>query len=263
MGWLEGYATLVTGGTSGIGAAVVARYVQEGANVVVLDRDGGRLRALAERFPGRVVPVEGDVRDHRAHETAVAAALTSFGKLDVLVANAGVFDFNRPLASYDAASLAATMDELFAINVRGYLYAAMAAREALTKGSGSIICTASIAGLHAGCGGTVYTLAKHAVVGLIRQLALEFAPAVRVNGVGPGGTLTDLRGTEALGHGARSIAARYTQSEARIAESVPLKIAQRPEDHTGLYVLLASRENARAITGELLMSDGGVGVRGV
>jgi cis-3,4-dihydrophenanthrene-3,4-diol dehydrogenase len=263
MGWLEGYIALITGGTSGIGAAVAARYIEEGASVVVLDRDGAKFAPLGERFGSRIKLVEGDVRDYRAHEAAVALALSSFGKLDVLVANAGVSDFNRPLASYTAETLAATMDEMFAINVRGYLYAAMAARAALATSHGSIICTSSISGMNAGSAGTMYTLTKHAVVGLIRQLAHEFAPDVRVNGVGPGGTLTDLRGTDALGHRERSIAARYLQSEARIADSVPLKLAQRPEDHTGLYVLLASRENSRAITGEVLMSDGGVGVRGV
>lgn len=263
MGWLEGYAAVVTGGTSGIGAAVVDRFIREGARAVILDRDTAKLKVMAERFPDHVVPVEGDVRDYGAHERAVAAARDAFGKLDVLVANAGVFDFNRPLASYAPATLAAAMDELFAINVRGYLYAAMAARAALTESRGSIICTASTSGVHVGSAGTLYTLAKHAVVGLIRQLAHEFAPDVRVNGVGPGGTLTDLRGTDALGHRERSIAARYKESQARIAESVPLKLAQVPEDHTGLYVLLASRENSRAVTGELFMSDGGVGVRGV
>ena len=86
---------------------------------------------------------------------------------------------------------------------------------------------------------------KHAVVGMIRELARELAPDVRVNGVGPGGTLTNLRGTAALGHAKRSIADRAAEAEARIAAGVPLRFAQEPEDHTGIYVLLASRENSR------------------
>jgi NAD(P)-dependent dehydrogenase (short-subunit alcohol dehydrogenase family) len=90
----------------------------------------------------------------------------------------------RPLASYSAETLAATMDELLAINVRGYLYAAMAAREALLQSRGSIIFTGSVASFNAGGGGIVYTLAKHAVVGVVRQLALELAPDIRVNCVG-------------------------------------------------------------------------------
>jgi NAD(P)-dependent dehydrogenase (short-subunit alcohol dehydrogenase family) len=107
----------------------------------------------------------------------------------------------------------------------------------------------------------LYTAVKHAVVGMIRQLALELAPAIRVNGVGPGGTLSALRGTEALGHASRSLADDPARLAQRIGAAVPLGIAQRPEDHAGLYVLLASRENARAITGQVLMSDSGAGVR--
>jgi NAD(P)-dependent dehydrogenase (short-subunit alcohol dehydrogenase family) len=260
-GWLEGYAAIVTGGSSGIGAAVVARFVAEGANVVAVDRDGERLAAMVDKFPGRVRGIAGDVRDYATHERAVTEALSSFGKLDVTVGNAGVFDFRRPLASYSAETLVATMDELLAINVRGYLYAAMAAREALLRSRGCIIFTGSVASFNAGGGGIVYTLAKHAVVGVVRQLALELAPDIRVNCVAPGGTLTDMRGTAALGHGTRSLNDRRDELAKRIAEHVPLRLAQQPEDHAGLYVLLASRENARAITGEVLMSDGGVGIR--
>lgn len=260
-GWLDGYVALVTGAASGIGAAVVARYVAEGASVVAVDRDGARLGTAAARFPDRVHAVEGDVRDYDTHARATAEALSRFGKLDVTVGNAGVFDFRRPLASYSPETLAATMDELLAINVRGYLYAAMATREALKASRGSMIFTGSVAGFHAGGGGVVYTLAKHAVVGLVRQLALELAPDIRVNGVGPGGTLTDLRGTAALGHDARSLGDDRPALARRIAEHVPLRLAQQPEDHAGVYVLLASRANARAMTGEFLMSDGGVGIR--
>ncbi len=262
MGWLDGYSAVVTGGAGGIGRAVSDRFVAEGAGVCVLDRDEAAVAALEASSAGHMRGVAGDVRDYASHAHAVEAATAAFGKLDVLVANAGVFDFNRPLAAYDPQTLTAALDELLAINLRGYLFAVMAAREALRSSGGSVILTVSIAGFHAGCGGIAYTAAKHAVVGVVRQLALELAPEIRVNGVGPGGTLTDLRGTEALGHAARTIRGIPAVAE-RIAASVPLQLAQRPEDHAGLYVLLASRENARAITGEVLMSDGGVGVRPV
>jgi cis-3,4-dihydrophenanthrene-3,4-diol dehydrogenase len=124
-----------------------------------------------------------------------------------------------------------------------------------------MIFTASVASFNAGGGGVLYTAVKHAVVGMIRQLALELAPAIRVNGVAPGGTLTGLRGTAALGHEQRSLADNAEALAERIAGAVPLRIAQHPEDHAGLYVLLASRENARAITGQVFVSDGGAGVR--
>lgn len=257
MGWLDGYSAIVTGAASGIGRAVVDRFLAEGASVVAVDRDADKLEALADR----AATVVGDVRESRTHEQAVALAQARYGKLDVLVGNAGVFDYYTKLERYTPELLERTFDELFAINVKGYLLAALAAREALARTRGAMIFTASIAGFHPGGGGVVYTAAKHAVVGLVRQLALECAPAIRVNGVGPGGTLTDLRGTEARGQAARSLAGDASLAQA-VAASIPLGFAQHPSQHTGLYVLLASRENAPAVTGEVFMSDGGVGVRG-
>jgi NAD(P)-dependent dehydrogenase (short-subunit alcohol dehydrogenase family) len=261
-GWLIDQVALVTGGASGIGLAVVERYLNEGARgVVVLDRDIAGLDPVIARFSGKVKAIAGDVRDYASHEAAVSACVEAYGRLDVMVGNAGVFDFRRPLRGYTAETLKQTMGELFDVNLLGYLYAAMASREALIESGGSMIFTASVASFHSGGGGVVYTMAKHAVLGMIRQLALELAPTVRVNGVGPGGTVTKLRGTSALGHAERAINANADELAQRIAQAVPLRLAQQPEDHTGLYVLLASRPNSRAITGEVMMSDGGVGIR--
>jgi cis-3,4-dihydrophenanthrene-3,4-diol dehydrogenase len=262
MGWLEGYVAIITGGASGIGRAVMRRYLREGARgVVVVDRDTGALDDEVRQHPDHLLTVKGDVRDYAVHEAAVTAAVERFGRLDVTVGNAGVFDFRKGLDRLTPAELTAAFDEIFAINLRGNLFAAHAAREALSRHRGSMIFTASVAGLHAGGGGVLYTASKHALVGMIRQLAADLAPDIRVNGVGPGGTLTALRGTDALGQADRSLALRHDDMSRRMETSVPLRFAQQPEDHTGLYVLLASRENSRATTGEVLMSDGGIGIR--
>jgi len=262
MGWLDGYVTIVTGGASGIGRAVAQRYLAEGARgVVIVDRAIDGIADDPHHRSGQLVAIAGDVRDYTVHEAAVATALERFGRLDVTVGNAGIFDFRKGLDSFTPAALTAAFDEIFAVNLRGYLFAAHASRDALLRHRGSMIFTASVAGLHAGGGGVLYTASKHAVVGMIRQLAADLAPDVRVNGVGPGGTLTDLRGLAALGQSDRSLASRRDEMSKRMETSVPLRFAQKPENHTGLYVLLASRENSPATTGEILMSDGGLGIR--
>jgi cis-3,4-dihydrophenanthrene-3,4-diol dehydrogenase len=262
LNWLNNQVAAITGGGSGIGLAVARRFLHEGAaGVVILDRDTSAVDDLDAAFPGKVHGIQGDVREFGTHQAMVATAQREFGKLDVLVGNAGVFDFHRPLASYNDQTLSSTFDEIFAINLKGYMLAAMAAREALTASGGSMIFTGSVASLHAGGGGVLYTAVKHAVVGMIRELAKELAPHVRVNGVGPGGTLTNLRGTDALGHAERSIADKAAQAKERIAAALPLRFAQEADDHAGIYVLLASRENSRAVTGQIIMSDGGVDIR--
>lgn len=260
--WLKDYVAIVTGATSGIGRAVVDRYVKEGACVVAHGRDEASVQQLEAEYKGRVAGVWGDVTDYRTSQNCVETAIEKFGQLDVFVGNAGIFDFFRPLEKYSPERLSDAFDEVFAVNVKGYLFGAQASREALKKSRGSMIFTSSIAGFHPSCGGIVYTAAKHAIIGVVRQLAFELAPEVRVNSVGPGGTLTPLSGMSSLGQEGRSILDN-PEAGPMVAASVPLGFAQEPEHHTGLYVLLASRENAPATTGEVFMSDGGVGVRQV
>ncbi len=115
-----------------------------------------------------------------------------------------------------------------------------------------MIFTASVAGFFPGGGGPLYTASKHAIVGLIRQLACELAPTIRVNGVAPGGTLTDLRGLAALGQD--QLLARTPATEARL---------KPPEDHAGAYVFLASKENSRHTTGAIIDTTSGASARSI
>src|SRR5271154_5185689 len=204
MGWLDGQVALVTGGGSGIGRAVVARFVEEGARVAVLDRVASRAEELRAEFGDSVIGLAGDAAQLADNKRAVAATVDAFGRLDIFVGNAGVFDVYAPLAEFPDEKLSAAFDELFAVNVKGCVFGAKAAFPELIKTEGSIVFTASVAGLNSGGGGSLYTASKHAVVGLIRQLAVEFGPHVRVNGVAPGGTITDLRGLATLHQDASS-----------------------------------------------------------
>jgi NAD(P)-dependent dehydrogenase (short-subunit alcohol dehydrogenase family) len=251
---------LVTGGGSGIGRAVVARFIAEGARVGVLDRVPGRADDLRSEFGDAVAAVTGDVAQLADNNRAVAETIAAFGRLDIFVGNAGVFDGFLSLAEFPEEQLSRACDELFGVNVKGCIFGAKAVLPELIKTEGSMVFTASVAGSNSGGGGPLYTASKHAVVGLIRQLAAELGPRVRVNGVAPGGTMTDLRGLSILRQEGHSHFAD-PNAEERLRAGNPLQIALAPGDLAGAYVFLSSRTNARGITGTVLTVDAGATLR--
>ena len=256
MGWLDGQVALVTGGGSGIGRAVVQRFIEEGARVGVMDRVATRADQLRADFGDAVIGIAGDVAQLADNKRAVGETVRAFGRLDIFVGNAGIFDVYAKLADFDDEKLARAYDELFGVNVKGVIFGAKAALPELTKTSGCMVFTASVAGFNSGGGGALYTASKHAVVGLIRQLAVELGPAIRVNGVAPGGTMTDLRGLQSLGNDDRSSFAVPGMADQLRAHN-PLHIALEPADIAGAYVFLASRTSARGITGTVVTVDAG------
>jgi 2,3-dihydroxy-2,3-dihydrophenylpropionate dehydrogenase len=268
-GWLDGDVAFITGAGSGIGRAVALRYLREGAaGVAVFGRERERLQATVDAagdLGDRVLPVVGDVRSAADLTSAVAATVERFGKLDVLVPNAGIWDFNRSISRTAPDEIAAIYDELFDINVKGYLLTVSTAWRELVKTEGSIVMTLSNAAYYAAGGGPVYTAAKHATRGLVTQLAYELAPKVRVNGVAVGGLRTDLRGPASAGMAERSIEHSFAKRDGSSGRNMwlPLHDASTdPDDSTGPYVLLASRRDAGVITGTVINADGGIGVRG-
>lgn len=260
MGWLDGQVALVTGGGSGIGRAVVARFIQEGARVGVMERVATRSDQLRSEFGDAVVGIAGDVARLADNRRAVAETVRAFGRLDVFVGNAGIFDVYAKLAELDDEKLAQAYDELFGVNVKGCIFGAKAALPELARTEGCMVFTTSVAGFNSGGGGALYTASKHAVVGLIRQLAVELGPAIRVNGVAPGGTMTDLRGLQSLGNDDRSSFAVPGVADQLRAHN-PLHIALQPDDIASAYVFLASRSNARGITGTIVTVDAGATLR--
>jgi NAD(P)-dependent dehydrogenase (short-subunit alcohol dehydrogenase family) len=260
VGWLEGQVALVTGGGSGIGRGVVERFIEEGARVAVMDRVTERLEALHTDFGDAVVGIQGDVTSLAENKRSVEETVRAFGKLDVFVGNAGVFDRYQRLDEFPEERLDSAFDELFGVNVKGCFMGAKAALPELQKSQGCMIFTASGAGFNSLGGGSLYTASKHAVVGLVRQLAIELAPQVRVNGVAPGGVMTDLRGLEAVGQAGVSQLGDPAYEE-RLQSNNPLGLAMQPSDLAGAYVYLASRANARGITGTFISVDAGSGLR--
>lgn len=258
-GRLEGKRAVITGGASGIGRAVALAFAAEGARVAVLDISAAGLASLETELGPRGITLEGDVRDPAANAAVVERAVAAFGGLDVFVGNAAVFDGFAAIEGLDPALLRAAALELLEINVVGYLLGARASAAELARSHGAMIFTLSNAAFAAGGGGAVYTASKHAALGLVRQLAYELAPDVRVNGVAPGGTLTDLAVTEQL-RGAVSTA-KPEERAASIAARNALGFALEPADVVAPYLLLATEES-RAITGAVVRVDAGVGLAG-
>ncbi len=249
---LKGKVAIVTGAASGIGRAVAERFMREGASVVGLSRDD--VSPSAQLPLSSFLAVTGDVRSPESNQEAVDLALREFGRLDVFVGNAGVYDERRRLTTFEPHELIAAFDELFGINVKGYMLGALTAAPHLAKTRGSIIFTSSVSGAHAGFGGPLYVAAKHAINGLTKQLSLELAPDVRVNAVAPGYVPTELRGLDQ--HGGKKVTSAPQEAD------LPLQVIGQADDYASAYVFLASDECSRIATGTVLQLDGGTSIRG-
>lgn len=256
MSRLEGVRAIITGAGSGIGRAVALRYRAEGAAVVAVVRSE---RDIPELESAGCAVVMGDVAEYGTAARAVAMSQERFGGVDTYVANAGLWDFHKRLEKQSPDELASAFDEIFGANFLGALYGARASLEALRESNGSLIVTGSNACFLAGGGGALYTASKFALRGLVMQLAQEFAPFVRVNGVAPGATDTGIAGPVALGQDDRAMNADADRMSA-MRRRMPLGRIAQPSDHTSLYVLLASREESSYVTGAMLRSDGGLTV---
>lgn len=258
---LESQVAIVTGGASGLGAAIVARFIEDGARVAILDKSEPALEMVKKRFGDSVVCVAGDVRSVKDCQKAVSAAVDAFGKLDCAIGNAGIWDYNAALADLAPEALKNAFDELFQVNVLGYVNLAKAALRDLVASKGSIILTLSNAAFYPAGGGVLYTATKHAGVGVVRQLAHEFAPHVRVNAVAPGAIPTKLKGPASLGMENADFPVDMFRELA--PEVLPVGRLPECEDYAGAYVFLASRRDNAPTTGAILNHDGGIGVIGV
>lgn len=256
MGQLEGKSAVVTGGANGIGRAVVSAFVAEGARVAVLDCDEAGLQMLAVEHGDAVIPVAGRVETLRANQRAVEAAVAAFGRLDVFVGNVGVGAGNLPLVDIPADRLEEAIDEIYAVNVKAYLLGARASIGPLLETGGNMVFSCSIASYRAVDDGALYVSSKHADLGIVRGLAWEFAPKVRVNGVAIGVARTKMMGLECLDQ--PTIDAVLPGAE----QVIPLGFIPEAADYGQAFVYLAS-DAARVVTGECLWADSGFGIRGI
>ena len=254
MGKLDGNVAVITGGASGIGAAAVRLFVEEGCRVVIVDVQDDKGARLADELGKSSAYLHADVSRESDVSGAIAHALSRFGRLDCLYNNAGLGGVSGPIAEIPVDGYDQTMGVL----LRGVFLGMKHAAPIMTRqGSGSIISTASVAGLQAGYGPHIYSAAKAAVVHLTRSVAMELGESgVRVNCICPGGIATPIFGAALGVSGAEADRVAETM-KVLLTALQPIQRAGLPEDIARAALWLAS-EDSSFVNGHALIVDGGL-----
>jgi meso-butanediol dehydrogenase/(S,S)-butanediol dehydrogenase/diacetyl reductase len=238
MKGLSGKRTLITGGASGIGKATVQRFLEEGANVTVIDQNPEALELLKREMPGLSVVIQGDVSEIEAVESAFEQIKAQWGGIDILINNAGI--------STRHAFLEITPQEwqqMMDVNLTGAFFVAQAAARLMERGV--IANMGSTNGLLGYPYYADYNASKAGLIELTRSMALELAPLVRVVAVCPGYVLTPMQEAE------------YTpEMLVEINSKIPLGRHAKPKEVAALFAFLCSEE-AAYITGQAFVIDGG------
>jgi NAD(P)-dependent dehydrogenase (short-subunit alcohol dehydrogenase family) len=254
MGKLGGKVAIITGGASGIGEGSVREFIAAGAKVVIADIQDAKGEALAQEFNGNAIYVHTDVLNEDQVKNVVETTVNHFGRLDCIFNNAGVPGPGEGITDINAA------DFDFALNIllRGVFFGMKHAAAVMIKQkAGSIINTASIAGLQTGYAGHIYTAAKHGVIGLTKSVAMELGEYnIRVNSICPGGIATPIFG-KAMGMTTEMADMTVEAAKMALEKGQPVKRAGLPQDIGKAAVWLAS-EDSSFVSAHSLVVDGGI-----
>ena len=247
---LAGKSAVVTGAASGIGRATALLFAQHGASVLVVDR-AAEVQATADAITqagGRAMALVKDVSKEADVESYIQTAVSEFGGLDIVYANAGISGGLRPYDDLTAADWMA----ILSINLIGpFLAIKYAARVMVPQGRGAIVCTASVAGLRSGAGGPPYSASKAGVISLVQTSANQFAgTGIRINAICPG--LIETGMTQPIFDRARAHG-----SEAKIGQLNPMRRYGVASEIAQAALFLAS-DDASYVNGQALAVDGGL-----
>lgn len=248
MGRLDGKVAFVTGAARGIGAAAARLFVSEGASVMLVDVLEAPLLALVQELGSAAACRVADITDELVVSSLMSDTVQRYGRIDIALLNAGIAGEIKPIEDYPTE----VFDRIMAVNVRSVWLCLKSLMKAMEQNGGSIVITASAAGVRATPNMSAYIASKHAAIGLMRAAAVEGASrGIRVNTVNPATIDTPM---------VQALAAKRNGSEANaapISHSIPLGRQGTPEEVARLMLFLASDESSFC-TGGVYMVDGGV-----
>ncbi len=247
---LESKTAVITGGAGSIGKTTAQRFLAHGAKVMLVDMDEASLKAAVEELGGKnVTYCVADVTKAADVKHYADEALKILGRVDIFFNNAGIEGVVQPVADYPEA----VFDQVMAVNVKGVWLGNKYMAPVLNDG-GSVILSSSVAGLGGTPNVSAYVISKHAVIGIMRNLALELAPRkIRVNTINPSPVdnrmMRSLEEGFAPSHGA--------EAKKGFEQTIPLGRYAKPEEIANLVLFLAS-DDSQFITGTTQVIDGGM-----